>query len=396
MTSVLPSDGTYDLVKSPPGPSLTSASRVLDIAACLDCQDATPHQGNTQFPKWCAPRTLPEWFISPTRPRRALCRSESQDLYIRVSVWDTIPNQLPHGKSLFGKITVFSFGFRTMSCAGSESAFLVTVQETLRPMRSRFHPILIALVLGCLVNILLAWVIVLVARPGESAYPTSFYYSDIQFKGFIEVEDLGIDVFALIDDPYSEAGFSYRDANRGWEVRGTSLVSDRMGPVTKRPVTGFMGGKGIQSSRSRSLVDFYVVSVGWPALAFRSLHDNQYSLTEERVRWSRRVVLGEDGYSGDYRSSASSVVPVQIPWHLRPLVLDSSRGSGELPKRWFPLGPIPLGFTINTIIYATSFWIIGALFSRLRAILRCKRGLCPGCAYDTRGLDRCPECGKPI
>ena len=37
-----------------------------------------------------------------------------------------------------------------------------------------------------------------------------------------------------------------------------------------------------------------------------------------------------------------------------------------------------------------------AMLARKRRHDRIRRGLCPSCAYDVRGLARCPECGTPV
>ena len=68
-------------------------------------------------------------------------------------------------------------------------------------------------------------------------------------------------------------------------------------------------------------------------------------------------------------------------------------------QRRLPVAILWPGFAINTIFYAAILWLLfagpGMLRRRRR---RLKRGLCPHCAYDLRGIDspRCPECGAPI
>ena len=63
-----------------------------------------------------------------------------------------------------------------------------------------------------------------------------------------------------------------------------------------------------------------------------------------------------------------------------------------------PLRPIWPGFAINTVFYAVVLWLLFALGGTpfaLRRRRRIKRGLCPKCAYDLRGIESsaCPECG---
>lgn len=71
---------------------------------------------------------------------------------------------------------------------------------------------------------------------------------------------------------------------------------------------------------------------------------------------------------------------------------------GQRMYRMIPLRPVWPGFVLNTAFYAalagTPFLII-----RLRRLRRCakreRRGECIWCRYDTKGLNRCPECGGP-
>ena len=63
--------------------------------------------------------------------------------------------------------------------------------------------------------------------------------------------------------------------------------------------------------------------------------------------------------------------------------------------RSFPCRPIWPGFAINTAFYAGVLWLLFAAPFALRRWRRIKRGLCPKCAYDLRGIESsaCPECG---
>lgn len=59
-----------------------------------------------------------------------------------------------------------------------------------------------------------------------------------------------------------------------------------------------------------------------------------------------------------------------------------------------PLQPIPLGFTLNTLFYASIFFFPSAGICKLKQHRRLRRGLCPHCAYDLAGITNCPECGR--
>ncbi|MCA9306220.1 MAG: hypothetical protein R3B46_09150 [Phycisphaerales bacterium] len=58
-----------------------------------------------------------------------------------------------------------------------------------------------------------------------------------------------------------------------------------------------------------------------------------------------------------------------------------------------PLLPIPLGFTINTLFYATILFTSLFGFTVARRYSRARKGLCRACAYDLADLNICPECG---
>lgn len=64
--------------------------------------------------------------------------------------------------------------------------------------------------------------------------------------------------------------------------------------------------------------------------------------------------------------------------------------------RAVPTAILPLGFALNTIFYASSWWMLFFGLLRARAWNRCRRNLCTRCAYLRAGLDPlapCPECG---
>lgn len=66
----------------------------------------------------------------------------------------------------------------------------------------------------------------------------------------------------------------------------------------------------------------------------------------------------------------------------------------------YPLMPLPLGFAVNTALYAAiAFAMLAAgreYVRQARANLRRRRGLCLKCAYPTGDSDICTECGSPV
>jgi hypothetical protein len=69
---------------------------------------------------------------------------------------------------------------------------------------------------------------------------------------------------------------------------------------------------------------------------------------------------------------------------------------GLAPSRDLPLRPLPLGFALNTLLYAAVLLGLVECLALTRRQVRRAKGRCPSCAYDRAGLTNnapCPECG---
>ena len=127
-----------------------------------------------------------------------------------------------------------------------------------------------------------------------------------------------------------------------------------------------------------------------------------------RVRGIHAVALGED----DTVTETETVLEISAGWPLRCLtgeywdywgISERSRLVSaapslpllpSLPTWWFyPLGPKPLAFAVNTLFYATVVFISASSIILTRQRLRTRRGACPHCGYPLATLSRCPECG---
>lgn len=59
-----------------------------------------------------------------------------------------------------------------------------------------------------------------------------------------------------------------------------------------------------------------------------------------------------------------------------------------------PIQIHPLGMFANTILYGLLMYGLYATSHRVIHKRRARRGLCPHCRYNIRGLPTCPECGQ--
>lgn len=121
-------------------------------------------------------------------------------------------------------------------------------------------------------------------------------------------------------------------------------------------------GRSLSESSLWSIYD-----AGWPCRATWGWYCNDYS-TDETLRPKVGFVS----------------VPLLNP-------------DGGWQRTAFPYLPLFPGLILNTLFYAAIWWGLLALPRLIRRTLRVRRGLCPRCAYDMRGLTNahCPECGPP-
>lgn len=83
--------------------------------------------------------------------------------------------------------------------------------------------------------------------------------------------------------------------------------------------------------------------------------------------------------------------------HLWSFDLGGMQGPIGLPRA-LPLRPIPVGFVVNSLLYATCVWLLMSVPFAVRRTIRRKCGRCMNCGYDLRGADHeaCPECGVSL
>ncbi len=83
----------------------------------------------------------------------------------------------------------------------------------------------------------------------------------------------------------------------------------------------------------------------------------------------------------------------------------STRGWLPIGDNWngiLPIHLLPVGFIINTVVYAAVCWLLALLSLVALNVLRTRRrsrlGKCIACGYDLRGTNHaaCPECGAAV
>jgi hypothetical protein len=114
------------------------------------------------------------------------------------------------------------------------------------------------------------------------------------------------------------------------------------------------------------------VSVGWPLLAF----------TSPPVRFADAGAHPE--FIAATEHAYARAVTTAAPEFLR-----------ARPHRVLPGRILPLGFAVNTMLYAAVAGVALYAPGVIRRGLRRRAGRCLGCGYPLTGGDRCPECGAP-
>lgn len=119
--------------------------------------------------------------------------------------------------------------------------------------------------------------------------------------------------------------------------------------------------------------DVFVARFGWP---FHAL---------ESIRFSLREGFGQKAIPGFHFISWNAGVARVKPG-----------GWGRPTFTYIPLRPALWGFLANTFLFASLLYLLTFAAKSIRSALRRRRNLCPRCAYDTRGLTTCPECGTSL
>lgn len=214
------------------------------------------------------------------------------------------------------------------------------------------------LLVGAIVNIAVAWTLVLwpdppPTWPDETLSQMDFFPAG-EFITVVDVRPGGVRLAQYRDIPTS----LYLFIDKPSQALIPSWSRFRIGSLVPLDPDGWASGD----------VDLYAeCAAGWPFLACRS--------------W--RIAKRGSAFGYD--------------------TLDS-RGLWMLPESWnwgginrdVPFLPIWPGFAINTLLYAAAIWLLFAAPFSLRKRWRIRRGRCPHCAYPVGAGSVCTECGKPV
>jgi hypothetical protein len=90
-----------------------------------------------------------------------------------------------------------------------------------------------------------------------------------------------------------------------------------------------------------------------------------------------------------------SIARIGWPWLALYGVDHHHRGPGKLLLHLdiSPTVPMWPGFALNTVFYGAIVFVLWTEPGFVRRRRRRRRGLCAGCGYELKGLERCPECG---
>lgn len=221
-----------------------------------------------------------------------------------------------------------------------------------------FRSIIICLLIGALINVLVAWGIALAVNPltgdhGGGLRPTDGYQWDVSTTtGFGTLQ---------LSSRRHDTRTGYTNTAPGDSIPHWSDYDE--------PLPGYRPGPGWDEYRTCQ-------ARGWPMLSLRThteaLRSPDGPLREQVFAWSLRFPWGK--------------------WKLYPF--NDTKRKPLKHDIYLPLRPIWSGFVFNTLIYAAPVWIVMFGFAMMRRRRRNRHGACPDCGYPRGASDICTECGK--
>ena len=248
-------------------------------------------------------------------------------------------------------------------------------------MKRRLLIIGICLLLGAVVNVAVAWGCAYCPKPTARrryAMPTpdQVAWWEARAPDGVESEPLIVATmppsFGCL---YQSLGGPRPDPDSGiWEVR---IFGGGDGFTTEITFAKGISSPDARRFRGRPPWDYaHQVQAGWP---LTSVEGERWEIGVAYRSFIRALIAPTPTTSGGAVYAAS--VGIQ-------------RSSSTGPAlRLLPFRPLPLGFAINTIFYATLLWLLIFGMSALRRYWRVEQGFCPKCAYPMGESSVCTECG---
>lgn len=121
----------------------------------------------------------------------------------------------------------------------------------------------------------------------------------------------------------------------------------------------------------------------------------RFTVEESTLGWPFPALTRFEARAGNFDSTTKTFdsnleVPALGPWYEGVLwTLTQTRVPRSLPimPRWLP-------FLSDTLVFAAPVALLWLGVPAARRWRRRRRGLCPTCGYEVRGLATCPECGS--
>lgn len=228
---------------------------------------------------------------------------------------------------------------------------------------------IVFLLLGAIVNVLVAWTCVAVSKQRMF---NAQRLGQLRAAKYAEEERRALADAMTIDDSYVAMLF---------ESPGTRLL------VMGNLHPGLRGARTLQQMG------------GWPMLSLLAEQSPAFG-TSAQVRWGMRMGILELNFPSLPDTTSAPGATSMIPGPTSTAPVTATRPATVFPCQFamhlLPLRPIWPGFAINTIVCALGSWILWLTLLLAVRVPRRWRGQCGYCGYPTGVSPVCTECGRPV